>query len=384
MTTWFEQLTGIKETATGDTQQVRDQLALSAPDADDPSSSNNDDGFTITSRVNGRSWNAGRLELPSLKELRDRVAVLKTKNEIGGQPDHRKKKNIISLRIVAGVDVSELHADPKNAHALFQAASQFNLLEMASPNNTPEIGIGCYERDHTQGPACAIAAGAGTIYRNYFVNVEASTADSCRQQLGQSQEAQIDCLKDLEAALQEMNCNSEEESLWTMCNGYCMPSLKQAKSIEALLKATEEADLDRLRQSLRVGIQWNTQVTLPGCSHLVSQVYCSAIPCGYVRYSGEILKPFAKIILEATYEAAICAGILNAMKHSDTTFPSSNIIYLTLVGGGVFENELSWICSAIDRAMTRYSSWGLDIVIVSYSPSVDPLIVNLARKWAIS
>ena len=40
---------------------------------------------------------------------------------------------------------------------------------MISPNLTPEDGVTCYQNDRTQGPACAIAAGAATIYRNYFV-----------------------------------------------------------------------------------------------------------------------------------------------------------------------------------------------------------------------
>jgi hypothetical protein len=30
---------------------------------------------------------------------------------------------------------------------------------MVSPNITPEAGVGIYENDRTQGPACAVAAG---------------------------------------------------------------------------------------------------------------------------------------------------------------------------------------------------------------------------------
>jgi len=62
-----------------------------------------------------------------------------------------------------------LHCDIENTNALFQAASQFNLLEMIVPHISPEQGVDRYENDFTQGPACAIACGAGTIYRNYFV-----------------------------------------------------------------------------------------------------------------------------------------------------------------------------------------------------------------------
>ena len=60
---------------------------------------------------------------------------------------------------------------PENAGALFQVASQLNLLEMTGPEVTPEDGVTIYQDDRTQGPACAIAAGAATIYRNYFAPV---------------------------------------------------------------------------------------------------------------------------------------------------------------------------------------------------------------------
>ena len=33
---------------------------------------------------------------------------------------------------------------------------------------TPEDGVTRYKDDPTQGPACAIAASAATMYRNYF------------------------------------------------------------------------------------------------------------------------------------------------------------------------------------------------------------------------
>ena len=49
---------------------------------------------------------------------------------------------------------------PENAGALFQVASQLNLLEMTGPEVTPEDGVTIYQDDRTQGPACAIAAGA--------------------------------------------------------------------------------------------------------------------------------------------------------------------------------------------------------------------------------
>ena len=60
-------------------------------------------------------------------------------------------------------DVRQLHVDSANANVLFQVASQFKLLEMTGLSVMPELGVSSYENDPTQGPACAIACGVGTI-----------------------------------------------------------------------------------------------------------------------------------------------------------------------------------------------------------------------------
>ena len=138
---WFEELIGFPETSP---LAVREQISV--------------EGEWLTSHGNGRALACGRLETPSLAELRERCHSYAHPS---GEPTVRE--------VVA--DVQHLHADESNAHALFQVASQFNLLEMVSPDVTPDHGVGIYAYYHTQGPACAIAAGAGTIYRNYFAPV---------------------------------------------------------------------------------------------------------------------------------------------------------------------------------------------------------------------
>ncbi len=183
--TWFEDLTGFPETSPS---RVRENLALN--------------GDTLTSRVNGRAMTCGRLKTPSLAELRGHV---RSEARAG-----TSERGSMSVREVVA-DVQDLHADPSNAGALFQVASQFNLLEMVSPNVTPERGVGIYEHDHTQGPACAVAAGAGTIFRNYFAPVGG--------QVGQTEGHQIDCLADLGEGL-----GNVDGRLWRMQNGYALPS----------------------------------------------------------------------------------------------------------------------------------------------------------------
>ncbi len=291
----------------------------------------------MTSRANGAVLTCGELETPSLGDLRERVRS--TPHKAGA----------ISVREVVA-NVQHLHTDEGNAGALFQVASQFNLLEMVSPSVTPERGVGIYENDRTQGPACAIAAGAGTIYRNYFANVNGQT--------GQSATNQIDCIADIGAAL-----GNSDGHLWEMRNGYALATKSGLAEISDHLRAAGDSECDGLRELLRIGIQWDTQVTLNDSLHKVSQAYCSALPVAYSDHSSLLWAEFAKLILEASYEATFCAAILNASR------TGNNTIFLTLLGGGAFGNETDWIVRGIKRAVELHNDCGLDVAIVSYGAS---------------
>lgn len=314
---WFEALTGFAEQSP---EQVRDNL--------------NVQNGVLTSQVNGRQFQCGRLETPTLAELRSQVKAEST-------PAGKLAIN----EVVA--DVQVLHADPANAGALFQVASQFNLLEMVSPSITPEAGVGIYENDFTQGPACAIAAGAGTIFRNYFAPVDGD--------IGQTAARQIDCLADLGAAL-----GNTDGRLWRMQSGYALASKSGLQEIANRLAGANEEQRDALREQLRIGLQSNTQVTINECEHLVSQAYGSALPVAYSSHSSQLWEPFARLILEASYEATFCAAALNSQK------TGNNKLFLTLLGGGAFGNETDWILSAIRRSMAIYAETDLDVFIVSF------------------
>ena len=56
-------------------------------------------------------------------------------------------------------------------------------------------------------------------------------------------------------------------------------------------------------------------------------------------------EPFARMVLEATYEATLYAALENYMK------TKNNKVYLTLVGGGVFGNDVKWILDSIKKAV---------------------------------
>merc|ERR1719504_525045 len=88
----------------------------------------------------------------------------------------------LKLGTVVG-DVTAILRDSANRHATFQVASQFNCLEFASPNVTPERGVSGYVYDKTQGPACSIACGPATVYRNYCVNLAGERGQRANRQI---------------------------------------------------------------------------------------------------------------------------------------------------------------------------------------------------------
>jgi hypothetical protein len=120
---WFHRLTGFRETGYHET---RAKLSV--------------EGEQLVSNVSGRRFGIGRLDLVKLETLRCRVQT--------------GASNRTRLDWVEG-DVRAMHAALEFKGALFQVASQFNLLEMPGPQVTPEDGVTNYRFDKTQSPACA-------------------------------------------------------------------------------------------------------------------------------------------------------------------------------------------------------------------------------------
>ena len=229
---------------------------------------------------------------------------------------------------------------------------------MTSPQVTPEQGVAGYEGDPTQGPACAIAAGAATIYRNYFVSLAGG--------FGQTRERQIDGLAGLGAALSRA-LGRPVGALWAMRNGYAICRAEGLEAIAGLLARLSPAEIDRLRAEIAIVVQSGvelTEVETPG--RLVSQAFCSALPVGYAGLPESPWAPFATLVLEAAYEATLCAAAVNAAERG------SNVVLLTLLGGGVFGNAEDWIFAGLRRAL-QASAFDLDVRIVSHGPPSNAL-----------
>ena len=336
---WFEHFTGFRE---DDYASTRAKLSV--------------EGDRLRSLVNGQSYGIGRLDLPSLEDLRlqARFGIRVPGSRI--------------VRIVEG-NVGPLHQRSEYAGALFQVASQFNMLEMIGPSITPEHGVTGYAHDRTQGPACAIAAGAATIYRNYFVPAAG--------QAGQTQDRQLNGFADLGAALARA-LGRPAGDIVRMRNGYAMFDRSTVDAVSAHIRSLGLEARDELRRKLRIGIHWDVEVTAAdGLPRLVvSQAFCSALPVSYNddrTTAGADWEPFAGLLLEAAYETTLWAAVVNAQRGK------SHVVLLTLLGGGVFGNLEPWILAAMKRAIDAVGDQGLEIVIVSYK-SPSPALWGLVRS----
>lgn len=250
-------------------------------------------------------------------------------------------------------DLISLHWNSNGA--IFQAASQFNCLEFPSSSVTPEEGISGYITDRTQGPACAIACAAGTVYRNYLVPINDGS-------IGQSHDNQLNNLDEVEKFL-------SPDEYWKVRNGYTFSNVGTLSQLNNRLKSNT-IDIDEIRKRIKVGIQESVGVTFKSMKEvtkfdnsepdkeilnkdhedtpIVTQVYCSALSCAYSGVGVSHWEPFARIVLDAMYEATL----LSALTHKPTTSEELNRrVFLTFIGGGVFGNDMKWIVDSIVRAV---------------------------------
>eukprot|EP01062_Namystynia_karyoxenos_P051418 TRINITY_DN40367_c0_g1_i1.p1 TRINITY_DN40367_c0_g1~~TRINITY_DN40367_c0_g1_i1.p1 ORF type:complete len:408 (+),score=118.52 TRINITY_DN40367_c0_g1_i1:70-1224(+) len=304
----------------------------------------------------------GPFELPSLRELGERVRARPPPAELGG----------LCFQNMAGAqaDVRSLLRDPANAGCVFQVASQTNCLEMTGPGVKPEEGIAIYAKDPTQGPAAAMACAPATVFRNYLVNGT-----------GQGGGRQIDILRDFGEAV-----GNAKHGYWRTVNGYvlgCSPEAIEQLGARILRGAgaaeggEEAAAIRDAAERIRVGVHWSTQVGKH--PHEVCQVFTSALPVGPAYNKDPVIKsetyqPFAQLVLDAMYDATLaCAEVLAAQRGERVR------VYLTAVGGGAFGNRQGWIVEAISRALDKHAASPLDVYLVHFSGVPKGMYADLEK-----
>jgi hypothetical protein len=150
-------------------------------------------------------------------------------------------------------------------------------------------------------------------------------------------------------------------ALWFMTNGYAFCTRPGLAAITRLLESSSSDELDELRGHLRIGLHQDVELTdASEPAPTVSQAFCSALPVAYSEIGPIHWERFARLILEAAYEATIWAATLNAARGT------SNVVLLTSLGGGAFGNAESWIEDGVRRALRLARGYDLDVRLVSY------------------
>ncbi len=149
----------------------------------------------------------------------------------------------------------------------------------------------------------------------------------------------------------------------TFENGAC--GLRRAQS--SPLTACTRPPPGKLPKPRRAGVElefngarrspWTTR------GHLVTQGYCSALPVAYSPHDSHLWSSFARLVLEASYEATLSAALINAANTGNRR------VFLTLLGGGAFGNHEDWILSAVDRSLRIVRESDLAVGLVSYRES---------------
>jgi hypothetical protein len=326
------------------------------------------DNYTI--EASGKKYLAGYFDLYTLKEIRE-LALEKFKElqdipvEDWGFPNDLYVENIEYINIL------DLHSY-KNKNSVFQVASQFNCLEFVDSNEIPENGITNYINDKTQGPACCLACPIGTYYRNYH----------CLN--GDQPQTENDQINTLYKLSKELG-NSNEE-YFTIENGYLTLNGDQSKALGKKLKSSRFNTYENIEKhildNIQIGVQEDTEVVGKGNFNnyqvlkyekdlknkiVVSQVFCSTLSFNGYNKHNTTNDTLAKYILQAQYEATLWYTFLNAF------YTKNNQVYLTLVGGGVFDNEYTWIYEAIERAIKimKDNKIPLEIFIVHHKKVSD-------------
>jgi hypothetical protein len=266
----------------------------------------------------------------------------------------KTKKPSFSFNVIEGtkgaskreVDVTALQADPKNKGALFQVASNLDCLEADGGKN---FLVTDYIYYNTQGEAAVLSATPGIIDRMYL-------------------QPDIRLLKDF-------NWNGSVP----LSAGY----FPYYPSLDTQFKSMSQQDIFDAASTVLVGVQHNVTVTsgFRGYNHKnrfhtaepvvekdqkITQVLTAALDPYHNNTHTQGYVNFARTLLHAAYKGTFDVACDLKIKK----------VYLTLIGGGVFQNDYRWISEAIKNACDDLAchpeSEGMEIILIIHSkPNVS-------------
>lgn len=232
-------------------------------------------------------------------------------------------ESIRPLEVKEGVDIGVLQSSLRTEdRAMVQVASNFNCLEVPSRHFLPNRGdlVEGAHTDCTQGPAACFGPLAAYLYRAHFYEGG----------------KQVNLLRHV------------TDYFGTPVNG------------KLTLDGSEKPinDCDKVADLVELGLHTNAAIIYGRNEHglnyeldepypLVDQIFSASINLSDYgkKTTKDNLININRTLLRAAYESAYLAAIYRKRK----------VLYLTLVGGGVFKNPISMILQEIVRAHKLYA-----------------------------
>jgi len=323
-------------------------------------------------RCGTRTYLPGTFYCPTLKEIRKDAMETAKDFFVKNKTVWREKfPNQVNIKNLENLNVMDALGNSYYQECIFQVASQTNCLEHPHSGVNPELGITDYYKDKTQGPACSIACPAGTYVRNWH---------GLPKDKPQTRNTQISLLGKLAKKIKNKDSLGTYK-FFSEQNGYVLVTRTQKKNLKKLFNSLQEQEKfnSDIVDNIQIGVMEDTEVLCSGTldkikiykyepnpdkKFTVTQVFCSAISLEstYNKRDKHSIDILAKAILDAQYESLLWLAVKNAC---DT---GKNSVFLTLVGGGVFENPIEWIQSSITRAINIIKKFGfpLTIYIIHY------------------
>lgn len=199
--------------------------------------------------------------------------------------------------------------------------------------------------------------------------------------MGQTADCQINNLAGFSSVI-----GNDNGRYFHVQGGYTMANNRQLASLNDALKCLTNDEKQKARGALRMGLHSGVQVTscnwgrdaVADTQQCVTQVFNSACAVAYNSSSDCLWEPFAKLVLEASYEGVLLAALLEAERYGGAK--GSKRVFLTCIGGGVFGNRIEWIVDAMQSALERFRNFDLDVRIVCYGQP-EQALERLVEKF---
>lgn len=290
-------------------------------------------------------YQAGFFKEFSISELRN--ASEKINKMGGGSFNVIEAINPLNQTYLRTVDVGAMQADLQYKDAVFQVASNFNALELVGPNDQME-NITKYLLDKTQGPFASLSALPGLIYRHYYMFMNSKPQGEWQQ----TPQRQINFLDQTDIPVTNSYVTFGND-VFGITN-YAVDKMKVGYHRDIQVTFGFMPDFSKFEK-----------VTNP--DQTVNQVFTAAINFGFGSRNNSIVlkrdpnnvKAIAQNIQNAAYEGTIRSAFVHGKKR----------VVLTMIGGGVFANDVAWIANAIEKNKELIKQSGMKVELVIFDSS---------------